>query len=110
MLIEAVLSVALLALVTLAITTGLVLGQQGASLAADRAQALFLAREGLEVARYMRDNHESLADESDTVGRFSRTRAITTDGARRDIIVTVSWEGVLGARELSLESRLTDWR
>jgi hypothetical protein len=127
-LLEPVLAGALLAMFTLVMMTQIVASRNAAANVADRTQALFLAQEGLEVARNIRDNSFdnlttgtwgllfadsvwALDASPDTNGRFTRTLTIG-DAAEnvRSIESRVSWQTDMGERQVLLETRLTRWQ
>lgn len=127
-LLEPLLAGALLVVVALTIITGIVAGQYGALAAADRTKALYLAGEGLEALRNLRDLSAAELQEGEwglsrvdgtwelgaspdvTESRFTRTLTIEGAGDEHNITVAVSWEGVHAEEEVVLQSRLTNWR
>lgn len=100
---------------------------QNFSLAGDRIVALHLAAEGLEASRYIRDRNFGdltagphgillsggqwvFSGTSDTVDNFIRTVTVTLSPGRADIISSVTWPSSIGQRDVSIFTRLTDWR
>jgi len=100
------------------------------SQSAERAQAIFLAKEGIEAVRAIRDfNFENLTngaygielvggkwqttgDWPDTTeDKFERTIEIgdVQEGVKI-ITSTVEWQSISGARSVSFNEHLTDWR
>ena len=128
-LIEVLLSVSILALIVTALVGGLIYGRESTALAGERSRATFLAEEGLEAVRNIRDssfsnltdntfgltttgNQWNLSGSSDTTDKFSRTITISTvDTSRKQVISTISWEqNAQRTGSVVLTSRLTNWQ
>lgn len=127
-LVEAILALGLFAMV-LASTVGIYLyGQESSYLAGKRQKALFLAEEGLEASRNMRDNsftslivgsygisasntNWSFVASSDTDGFYTRQISITDiDSKRKAVTSTVSWiQNGQRSGTISLSEILTNW-
>ncbi|MEY4744551.1 MAG: hypothetical protein RL272_496 [Candidatus Parcubacteria bacterium] len=128
-LIEAVLAGALFALVATIFIGAIAYGNESAALAGQRARAAFIADEGLEIVRNMRDeDFANLVDgtyglaltgdqwtfsgSQDTVGEFTREITITAVGAgTKTVASTVTWQqNAQRTGTVSLETRMTAWR
>lgn len=128
-LVEALLSIVLFALIIGTFVSSLIYGQESERLAGDRARATFLAEEGLEAVRNLRDenfsnlvagNHGlaisgdqwSFSGTSDTTDIFTRSISIVdVDADTKDVVANISWQQNQQRNGLiSLTSRMTDWR
>jgi hypothetical protein len=127
-LLEPILAGTLLLIVVFVITTTLVAGRESMALVSEQTQALYLAQEGIEAARSLRDSSfEELTpgtwgisregstwtfeNEPDITGSFRRT--VTIGVPRADVLSvtsTVTWDTGSGEREVELYTELTDWR
>lgn len=128
-LVEVLLSIVLLALLAGTFVSSLIYGQESERLAGDRARAVFLAEEGMEAVRNMRDenfsnlttgthglaisgNQWTFSGSSDVADVFTRSISISDiDANTKNVKVDVNWkqneqrDGII-----SLESRLTNWK
>lgn len=127
-LVEAILASALFALVISAIIGGIIYGRENTALSGERSRAVFIAEEGMEAVRNIRDeDFTSLADgtygldivdnkwtfsgSSDTVDDFTRTIQISTvDSNTKEISANISWQqNELRTGDITLTTYLTDW-
>ena len=128
-LVEVLLSGAVFALLVTALVGAYLYGEESTALAGNRARAVFLAEEGLEAVRNIRDadfanlsngtyglavsgGQWSFSGSSDTSGMFTRTVTISSAGTnRKDVAVSVSWQQNAGRTgQVSLVSRFTGWQ
>ena len=128
-LIEAILSVALFALLVTALSGAIVYGQESLALSGTRARAVFLAEEGLEVARNIRDqafanltngnhglaiagNQWVFSGVSDATGIFTRQITITAiDPNRKQVASRITWQqNTQRSGDITLVTYLTNWR
>lgn len=109
-LVEVILSSALFVLLVTALGGSLVYGRESARLSGDRSRAIFLAAEGLEAARNIRDNNFSnlvdgtyglatssnewtFSGSSDSTGIFTREITISSiDADSKQVTAEVSWQ------------------
>ncbi len=127
-LVESMLATVILAVVVSAFLGAMISAQQAVTKTGSNLQAIFLADEGLEAVRGMRDlapealvagtyglqlvdSHWTLSESPDTQENFERTLVIEDLGSNRwRILVTVNWLDRGGqARSVALESRLSEW-
>ncbi len=128
-LLELIFAGALLLSVTLVMVTALVSARSSDRVTGERQKAQYLAQEGIEALRSIRDSSfSSLADGEWGLQRegsawtlvpgsdriedyFERTLAIETpeDGVR-SISARVQWEAINGIQEVQVQTLLTDWR
>ena len=127
-LVEVLLSGSLFGLIVAALLSAYLYGQESSSLSGNRARAVFLAEEGLEAVRNIRDedyanltngthgldkstNEWIFSGSSDTTGIFDREVVIADDGAsRKSITVNVDWQqNQVRTGLVSLVTRLTEW-
>ncbi|HLD20240.1 MAG TPA: hypothetical protein VJB93_03285 [Patescibacteria group bacterium] len=128
-LVEVILSTAIFALAVTAFVGVWAYAQEGTALGGRRNRAAFIAEEGFEAVRAMRDQSfsnitdgthgikiinnawqfDGVSDVLDSV-----TRAITVSSAdvrRKNITATVDWQqNIQRTGTMQLETRLTDWR
>lgn len=129
-LVEVLLAVSVFALFVTGLIGGLIYGIQSTALGGQRARAVFLAEEGLEASRNIRDaNFSNLADgtsglaisgnqwifsgSSDTTdGFYTRQITISTAGTnRKQIISTVTWQqSSQRTGSITLTTYLTNWK
>ena len=128
-LVEALLSVALFALLVTALVGAVIYGRESTAVAGARARAVAIAEEGLEATRNIRDasfttltngNHGFaisgntwvFSGTSDTVDTFTRQAVISTPSTnRRQTVSTVTWQQTpsrTGA--VALTAYHTNWR
>lgn len=126
--VEVLLAATLFGFLAVALIGAIVYGQQSTSNAGDRARAAFLAEEGIEATRNIRDsafsnitdgtfgltqagNQWSFSGSSDTTGNYTRQLNISSSsGDRKTITSTVSWPVAGGSSQVSTTSLLTNWR
>jgi type II secretory pathway pseudopilin PulG len=119
-LLEAILAMALLSLVASVFAGALIYGQQSAFSAGSFSRAAFVAQEGLEAVRNIRDEDFSnlengahglaiqdgvwrLVSEPDSVDIFSREIEISTiDENTKKVVATVSWTGMFQSSQTTL--------
>jgi prepilin-type N-terminal cleavage/methylation domain-containing protein len=128
-LIEVLLAVALFGLILTGFVGAFIYGQQSTALAGARSRAVFLAEEGLEAVRNIRDedfvnlidgtyglaisgNQWNFSGNSDTSDIFTREIEIATiDDDRKLVISKISWQQNLQRLgEISLQTYLTNWQ
>ncbi len=128
-LVEVILATSVFVLFVTVLVGGYLYGQESTVLAGNRAQAVLLAEEGLEVARNMRDadfanipsgryglersdTQWDLSDSPDITGIFARSLTITDEDAeRKTIACTVSWQqNPSRSGAVTLVTRLTNWQ
>ena len=126
--IEVILATALFVLIAIALTNILIYGEQSSASAGTRARAVFLAEEGLEAVRNIKDTSFSnlangnyglavsgskwiFSGTSDTTGIFTRIINIATvDSSRKTVTCTVTWQQTpQGTGSVVLTTRLTNW-
>ncbi len=128
--IEALLSSSILVLIVTAFMGAFIYGSESTALAGQRARATFLAEEGLEVSRNLRDDGFSnlvngthglaisgnlwdFSDNPDTTdGFYTRQIVISTAGTnRKQVASTVTWQqNVQRTGSVSLTTYLTNWQ
>lgn len=126
--VEVLLSVSIFGLLVVALVGILLYSQETANLSGRRAQAVFLAEEGLESDRNIRDSNYaalttgshglaqatnwSFSGTSDTTDVYSRVQAISNISSQRQSVTsTVTWDQNLQRTgSVSLETRYTNWR
>ena len=127
--VEVVLAAGLFGLIITALTSILIYGEESSALAGQRARATFLAEEGLEAVRNIRDeNFTNLTDgnyglqvlsnqwgfsgTSDTTDVFTRQINISTiDSNRKSITSTITWQqNPQRIGSVVLTTRLTYWQ
>lgn len=128
-LVEVLLSVSIFGLLLTFLVGGLIYGQESTALSGARTRATFLAEEGLEAVRNVRDANYSnltfgssglsfstgnwtLSGSSDTTDIFQRSVTISpVDANRKKIVSTTSWQQNLQrVGSISLTTYLTNWR
>lgn len=129
-LVEILLSVSLFSFVITALVGAFIYGQESAAISGMRSRAIFLAEEGLEASRNIRDNNfadltngehglaisESnrwvFSETSDIADIFTRQIAISAiDANRKQAISTVTWRQTpQRSGSVSLTTYLTNWR
>lgn len=127
--VEALLAVSVFALLVTAFFGAWIYGQEATVMAGNNNQAVYLAEEGLEAVRNMRDgSFANLADgtyglavsggqwvfsgSSDTTGIFTRQIVVSTvDAATKKITATITWSQNLQRNgSYSAETQLSKWR
>lgn len=127
-LVEVILATSIFVLLATALIGSYLYGQESTMLAGNRAQAVLLAEEGLEVMRNLRDadflnltngthgltlsgDQWNLSGSSDVSGIFTRQIEISSiDDDRKGITSTVTWQqNPQREGTVSLATRLTNW-
>lgn len=127
-LVEIILASGVLALLSLIFLGILTYGQQSTVRAGQRDRAIFLAQEGLEAARSIRDQNFSdlsigefglsadtrwhLVSQPDTTDIFTRSISIVeVDSQTKEVISKVMWDTTgSGSLSVSFSTLFTDWR
>ena len=128
-LIEVILSIALFSLIITVFAGAIIYGQENSLLAGKRARAVFIAVEGLEAVRNIRDSDFSmladgnyglaidngqwvLTDKPDVSDIFTRNITITgIDDKLKHITSNVQWmQNLQRDGNISLETYLGDWK
>lgn len=132
-LVEGILAAGLLGILVMALVGLFIYGQESTRIAGDRARAVFLAEEGIEAFRNIRDsatgfanvpadgtygldvsgNNYILSGSSDTVDIFTREIIITSETAptRKKARARVTWNiSVVRTGEVEIENHFTDWQ
>ena len=125
--VEVLLAATLFGFLATALIGAIIYGQQSTATAGERSRAAFLAAEGIEAARNIRDsgfsgvtdgtfgiaqssNQWAFSGSSDTSGIFTRQLSISSNGSdRKNITSTVSWPAMGGTSQVSTSSLLTNW-
>lgn len=125
--VEVLLATTVFAFLVTALTGAIIYGRQSTANAGDRTRAVFLAEEGCEAVRNIRDASFSnltngthglaisggqwdLSGSSDTTDIYTRQINIAqVDSNRKDITCTVSWNTGSVARTVDVTTRLTNW-
>lgn len=126
-LVELVISAGLLLMLAVLFTTALLYGQESTEIAGQRTRAVFIANEGIEASRAIRDKSFAglvngtygigtttgtwaFAGTSDTQDIFTRSVAIATvDSVTKQVTSTVTWpENALRTGTVSIVSYLTN--
>lgn len=127
--VEALLAGAILALLLTTVFGAIIYGEDSSVTSGDRARAVFLAEEGLEAARNIKDagfqnltngtwglststNTWSLFGASDIVESFKRTLLIASvNGNTKTVTSTVVWQAnPARSASVSLTARFTNWQ
>lgn len=129
-LVEILLSVSLFSFVITALVGAFIYGQESTAISGTRSRAIFLAEEGLEASRNIRDksfanladgghglaisenNNRTFSGTSDATDIFTRQIAISAiDANRKQVISTVTWRQTpQRSGSISLTTYLTNWR
>jgi len=128
-LVEVLLAIAVFTLFAIAFIGALISGQESERLSGERARANFIAKEGLEGVRNIRDENFdnlitgthglvisgdewSFSGSSDTVGIFTRSIIISDiDLNTKSVISTVTWQqNAQRTGSVTLETRFTNWQ
>ena|SRR3989344_3495125 len=127
-LVEVILASSVFILITTALVGAIIYGQESTVLSGQRAQAVFLAEEGLEAVKNIRDDDFSnlidgtyglqvvggrwnIAGSSDVIGNFTRQITISPiNSDTKKITSTVTWQQNLQrSGSVSLDTYLTYW-
>ena len=127
-LIEIILAIALFAIIITSVTGSIIYAQQSTSLAGNRARAVFLAEEGLEEARSIRDagfsnltdgthglaisgNVWTFSGSSDSTDIYTRQITISSvDENTKLVTCTVTWQqNAQRTGTVTLKTHLTNW-
>lgn len=131
-LVEVLLAVSVFALIVTALAGAMIYGQQSTAISGERARAAFLAEEGLEAVRNIRDDDYAIltsgakglaissnqwvfSGASDTTGIFTRSITISPVGGaasnKKNVTVNVTWQqNQQRTGSVSLVARLTNWQ
>lgn len=128
MLVEAMLATITFAIVGMALLGALMYAQQSHMRSGERTRAVFLAQEGMEVVRIIRNSDAdllvdgiyglqlsgsswTLVGSPEEIGIFTRTVTVTTSGAdRQTVTVNVEWQqGGHSQQSYTLTSLLSHW-
>ncbi len=126
--VEVILASSIFALIVVSFVGVFLYGQEATALAGKRSSAVFLAEEGLEAVKNIRDSgfagladgtyglavsggQWNLSGSQDVNGIFTRQIAISTiDAKRKQIASTITWQqNRQRAGRVSMTSRLTNW-
>lgn len=126
--VEAMLSTGLFVMIVSALVGSYLYGQEATQLAGNRARAVFLAEEGIEAVRNIRDaNFNNLVDgtygltisgnqwvlsgASDTTQQFTRNIVVSSiDAKRKSVTANVSWQQNAQRTGLTtIATELTNW-
>lgn len=128
-LVEALLAVAIFAVITTGVIGAIVYGQESSAVAGARERATKIAEEGIEAVRNIRDSGYSnlpvdgtyglaisggvwtLSGTSDTTDIFTRTVTLATvDSRTRNVTVNVTWtQTIQRPGSISVNTYLTNW-
>lgn len=128
-LVEIILAVSIFALSVLGLTEGLIYGQQSSLLASHRAQAVFLANEGIEALQnisaenfnnlndgpfglLVENNIYTLSGNSDVWDIYERQIIVSEiDVYTKQVISNVSWaQGTFNEGQVSLTTYIANWK
>lgn len=125
--VEALLAATIFGFLVTALSGALIYGRQSTANAGDRTRAVFLADEGCEAVRNIRDagfsnltngthglaisgGQWNLSGSSDSTDIYTRQITIAqADNDRKDITCSVSWNTGGVARSVDVTTRLTNW-
>lgn len=125
--VEALLAATIFGMLTTAVVGAIIYGRNATASSGDRTRANFLAEEGIEALRGLRDSAFTnltdgtyglvqsggtwtLSGSSDTTGIFTRQITIASNGTtRKNITSTVSWPQGTSTLQTSLSTQLTNW-
>ncbi len=125
--VEALLAVTVFGFLTVGLIGSVVYGRSSTADSGDQSRANYLADEGLEAARNIRNaGYTNLVDgtyglvqsggtwtlsgSSDTSGIYTRSVTVASNGSnRKNITSNVSWSGVTGSGQASVVTELTNW-
>jgi len=126
-LVELLLAVTVFALLTAGIIGAIVYARSSTASAGDHVRADYLAEEGTEAVRNIRDaNYANIADgtygvvqnsgvwslsgSSDTNDIYTRSTTIATSGTNRKTVTShVAWTGAGGSGQVDVVTQLTNW-
>lgn len=129
-LVEVLLAVSVFGLLVTALVGAYLFGQESTALAGNRARAIFLAEEGLEAARNIRDasyvnltngthgiqiasNQWGFSGTSDITDSFFTRRIVVSsvDPNRKDVTSTITWQqNPSRTGSVTLTTRFTNWQ
>ncbi len=128
--VEVLLAATVFGFLVVALIGAIIYGRESTASSGDRARAVFLADEGLQAVRNLRDANDStyvntasstnyglsqttqwaLSGTSDTNGIYTRQVNITPiDSNRKSVTVTVSWPSGNGTSQVSVTGRFSNW-
>lgn len=127
--VEVLLAVSVMALIITGFTGAIIYGQESTVVAASQARATFIAEEGLEAVRNIRDSgfanltdgtfglstsssQWSFNDSADVTDNFTRDINITSvDANRKQVVSTVTWQQTPSRTgNVALTTYLTHWK
>lgn len=128
-LVEAILAMALFAIISTGVISAIVYGQESTKMSGARERAVKIAEEGLEAVRNIRDSGYSnlpadgtyglaisggiwtLTGSSDVTDIFTRTVTLSTvDSRTRNVVVNIAWSQALQRNEtISLNEHYSNW-
>lgn len=128
-LVEALLAVAIFAVLSMGVVGAIIYGQESTAVAGARERATKIAEEGIEAVRNIRDSGYSnlpadgtyglaisggvwtLTGSSDATDIFTRSVALATiDSRTRNVTVNVTWsQTIQRPGSISLNTHMTDW-
>lgn len=128
--VEILLAATVFGFLVVALIGAVVYGRESTSSSGDRARAIFLAEEGLQAVRNLRDANDAtyintasstnyglsqttqwaLSGTSDTNGIYTRQINIAPlDSNRKSVTVTVSWPNGSNTSQVSVTGRFSNW-
>jgi Tfp pilus assembly protein PilV len=126
--IELLLAATIFGMLVTTLVGAIIFGRNSTASSGDRARAVYVAEEGVEAVRNIRDGagFASLADgtyglaqsggvwtlsgASDTVGIYNRSVTVATiDTKRKNITTNVTWPQASGNGSVSIVTRITNW-
>ncbi|HEU5121787.1 MAG TPA: prepilin-type N-terminal cleavage/methylation domain-containing protein [Candidatus Saccharimonadales bacterium] len=125
--VEVLLAVVIFAMVATAVVGALIYGRSSTAEGGDRIRANFLAEEGVEAVRNIRNAGYanltdgtyglaqnsgvwSLSGSSDTKDMYTRSVTIAPNGTNRKLVTsTIAWSGTGGSNTTSVATQLTNW-
>lgn len=128
-LVEVLLSVTILGLIVTALVGAFIFGRESTAISGQRARAIFLAEEGLEAARNIRDagfgnlttgthglaisgSQWNFSGSSDTTDIYTRQTTIASAGSnRQQVTTTVTWQqNPQRTGQVQVVTYLTNWK
>lgn len=128
--VEVLLAATVFGFLVIALVGAIVYGRESTSGSGDRARAVFLAEEGLQAVRNLRDANDTtyvntvsstnyglsqttqwaLSGTQDTSGMYTRQINITPiDSSRKNVTVTVSWPSGASTSQVTVTGRFSNW-
>ncbi len=125
--VEVLLAATVFGFLVVALIGAIIYGRESTAGSGDRARAVFLADEGLQAVRNIRDasfanlsdgtyglaqtsNQWALSGTSDSSGLYTRQVTVSSAGIdRKNVTVTVSWPSGSGTSQVSVNGRFSNW-